>query len=129
HRGTALPGAGDSAQLLWRGRARRVHRARDLRRVHRPARRHAGPRSDPHLPVARRGVLPGGGVPAPRRHRGGTAMLVAESSGALAVTAAGLVAIAIAQACMGEESVSEAKTYTRAEHRAALRDAAAGPRA
>jgi chloride channel protein, CIC family len=58
----------------------------------------------------------------------GTAMLVAESSGDLAVTAAGLVAIAIAQACMGEESVSEAKTDTRAEHRAALRDDPAGSR-
>jgi CIC family chloride channel protein len=56
----------------------------------------------------------------------GTAMLVAESSGDLAVSAAGLVAIAIAQACMGEESVSEAKTDSRAVHRAAARDG--GPR-
>jgi chloride channel protein, CIC family len=58
----------------------------------------------------------------------GTAMLVAESSGDIGVAAAGLVAIAIAQACMGEESVSEAKTDTRAPHRTAVRDGAAGAR-
>ena len=47
----------------------------------------------------------------------GTAMMVAESSGDLAVAAAGLVTIAIGQACMGEESVSEAKADSRAVHR------------
>jgi CIC family chloride channel protein len=52
----------------------------------------------------------------------GTAMLVAESSGDLAVSAAGLVAIAIAQLFMGEESVSEAKADTRAVHRAPAAD-------
>ena len=51
----------------------------------------------------------------------GTAMMVAESSGDLAVAAAGLVAIAIGQACMGEESVSEAKADSRAAHRGAPR--------
>jgi CIC family chloride channel protein len=47
----------------------------------------------------------------------GTAMLVAESSGDLAVSAAGLIAITIGQLCMGDESVSEAKSTTRAVHR------------
>jgi CIC family chloride channel protein len=47
----------------------------------------------------------------------GTAMLVAESSGDLAVSAAGLVAAAIGQLCMGDESVSEAKSDSRALHR------------
>ena len=56
----------------------------------------------------------------------GTALLVAESSGDLAVSAAGLVVIAIGQLCMGERSVSEAKADTRALHRAAARDARPG---
>jgi chloride channel protein, CIC family len=47
----------------------------------------------------------------------GTAMLVAESSGDLGVAAAGLVAIAIGQAFMGEESVSDAKAETRTTQR------------
>ena len=60
----------------------------------------------------------------------GTAMLVAESSGDLAVAAAGLVAIAIGQLCMGEESVSDAKAGSRAVHRpdASARGVAPHPR-
>ena len=54
-------------------------------------------------------------------------MLIAESSGDLAVSAAGLVAIAIGQAFMGEESVSDAKADTRAAHRAAASDARPRP--
>jgi chloride channel protein, CIC family len=57
----------------------------------------------------------------------GTAMLVAESSGDLAVSAAGLVAVAIGQLFMGEESVSEAKADTRAVHRAPAGDARPHP--
>jgi CIC family chloride channel protein len=47
----------------------------------------------------------------------GTAMLVAEASRDFAVAAAGLVAVAIAQLFMGETSVSDAKSETRARHR------------
>jgi chloride channel protein, CIC family len=57
----------------------------------------------------------------------GTAMLIAESSGNLAVSAAGLVAVAIGQIFMGEESVSDAKAATRAAHRAAASDARPRP--
>jgi CIC family chloride channel protein len=57
----------------------------------------------------------------------GTAMLVAEGSGDLAVAAAGLVAIAIGQVFMGEESVSEAKADTRAVHRAAAGEGRSEP--